>query len=236
MQTFNANDFYITNLSLSKNVRETHYDYDEIGNPLTIGNNTLTWINGRELNSFNDITFKYNKDSIRTSKVVNNKETKYYLEGNKIIFEKTDNNVIYYIRNDIDDLVGFKYNDTNYYYVKNAQEDIIGILDSNNNVVARYEYDSWGNIIAITDGNGNDISTNVGHIANINPFRYRSYYYDKETNLYYLNSRYYNPVWGRFINADVFTTTGQDFAGNNMYLYAGNNFVVRVEIDGLFWF
>ena len=55
MQTFNANDFYITNLSLSKNVRETHYDYDEIGNTLTIGNNTLIWINGRELKSFNDI-------------------------------------------------------------------------------------------------------------------------------------------------------------------------------------
>lgn len=64
--------------------------YDNIGNPLTIGNNILTWINGRELNSYNDIIYKYNKDSIRISKTVNNIETKYYLEGNNIIFEKKE--------------------------------------------------------------------------------------------------------------------------------------------------
>ena len=118
------------------------------------------------------------------------------------MYLKRNNDMIYYIRNDVDDLLGFKYNNTVYYYIKNIQDDIIGIIDSNNNIIANYKYDSWGNIISITDNNDNDISNNTNHIANINPFRYRIYYYDTETNLYYLNSRYYNPTWGRFINAD----------------------------------
>ena len=116
-----------------------------------------------------------------------------YADRTSIIFEKRNNDVIYYIRNSIDKPVGFKYNENTYYYVKNLQNDIIGILDSNCNLIVKYRYDSWGNIISITDNNGNNIVNN-NHIGIINPFRYRSYYYDNETNLYYLNSRYYSPV------------------------------------------
>ena len=103
--------------------------------------------------------------------------------------------MLYYLRNDIDDLFGFMYNDDLYYYIKNNTNDIIGILDSSHNIVAKYKYDSWGKVISITDCNGYDISNDINNIANINPFRYRSYYYDSETELYYLNSRYYNPEW-----------------------------------------
>ncbi len=114
------------------------------------------------------------------------------------MFERIGNNVIYYLCNETDGLIGLQYNNEIYYYMKNAQNDIIGILDSNDNVVVRYTYDSWGKIVSIKDNNGNQISDS-SHIGNINPYRYRGYYYDSETNLYYLNSRYYNPVWGRFI-------------------------------------
>jgi len=211
--------------------------YDNIGNPLTIGNNiTLSWINGRELNSYVDsnynISYKYNINGRRTIKTINGIETKYYLEGSKIIFEKTDNNVLYYIRNEVDDLVGFKYNDDLYYYVKNIQNDIIEILDSNYNIVCKYSYDSFGNILSITDNAGLDISNNTNHIANINPFRYRSYYYDKETKLYYLNSRYYNPLWGRFINADGYISTGYGAFCSNMYTYVNNNFISSIDFEG----
>lgn len=210
--------------------------YDEIGNPLTIGNKTLTWINGRQLNTYNcsnnNISYKYDIDGIRTSKIVNGVETKYYLEGTSIILEKRNNDMIYYIRNDVDDLLGFKYNNTVYYYIKNIQDDIIGIIDSNNNIIANYKYDSWGNIISITDNNGNDISNNTNHIANINPFRYRSYYYDTETNLYYLNSRYYNPAWGRFINADGIIGANEDILGYNLYAYCGNNPIIQKDDSG----
>lgn len=211
--------------------------YDNLGNPITIGENiTLTWINGRSLNSYtkenNIITYKYNKDGIRIGKIVNGVETKYYLEGTHIILEMKDDNVIYYIRSN-KELIGFKYNDDIYYYIKNNQDDIIGILDNEYNVVAKYKYDSWGNIISITDGNDNDVSNNNTHIANINPYRYRSYYYDRETKLYYLNSRYYNPEWGRFINVDGIISSGDTIEGN-LYNYCSNDPVNNVDSSGQF--
>lgn len=215
-------------------------DYDAIGNPITIGNDVyLDWINGRQLNTYTDldntINYKYNADGIRIGKIINNIETKYYLENNDIIFEKTGNNMLYYIRSTMDDLVGFMYNDDLYYYIKNIHDDIIGILDANLNMVAKYKYDSWGKIIAITNGQGIDVSEDNNHIANINPYRYRSYYYDKETKLYYLNSRYYNPEWCRFINADGHVSTGQGLNGNNMFCYCGNNPVGKSDVNGMFW-
>lgn len=211
--------------------------YDEIGNPQRIGENiSLNWINGRQLNSYidlnNTVNYKYNAEGIRINKTINNILTRYYLEGQKIIFEQTGENMIYYIYSDIDGLIGFKYNDNMYYYQKNCNNDIIKILDNNYNIVGIYNYDSWGNIMSITDKDGNDVSNNLEHIANINPFRYRSYYYDKETKLYYLNSRYYNPRWGRFINADNYISTDSGPLGDNMYLYCNNNPISYVDSDG----
>lgn len=214
--------------------------YDEIGNPLTIGNEiSLNWVNGRELESYNNntnlIKFKYNIDGIRTSKIVNNIETKYYLEGTNIIFEKTEDDILFFLYNDIDELYGFKYNNNVYYYLKNIQNDIVGILDNNYNLVAKYKYDAWGKIMTITDMNGNDVLGNNTHIANINPFRYRSYYYDKETELYYLNERYYNPNWRRFINSDSY---GGQVGGNillhNIYAYSLNNPIKNNDDTGMF--
>ena len=113
------------------------------------------------------------------------------------------------------------------------QEDIIGITDENFNKIVEYEYDSWGNIITIKDNNGN-IITDESHIGIINPFRYRSYYYDKETKLYYLNSRYYNPEWGRFINADSYLGVSEDILGYNLYIYVSNNPINNSDNTGQF--
>lgn len=211
--------------------------YDNIGNPLTIGDEiALSWINGRELHAYNDlnntIIYKYDDEGIRISKTINNVETKYCLQKQKIILEQTGSNVLYYIYNNVGDLIGFKYNKDIYYYLKNVQNDIVGILNSNYTIIARYTYDAWGNILSIVDNNGNDIS-NSEHIANINPFRYRSYYYDKETKLYYLNNRYYNPLIGRFINADPIIGSNEDIISYNLYVYASNNPVNNIDPDGL---
>ena len=65
-----------------------------------------------------------------------------------------------------------------------------------------------------------------------NPLRYRGYVYDNESGLYYLQSRYYNPVWGRFINADGLVSTGQGLLGNNMFAYCLNQPVIMVDITG----
>lgn len=211
--------------------------YDAIGNPLTIGSNIqMSWINGRSLSSYEDtaknlfISYQYNADGIRTSKIVNGVETKYYLENNNIIFEQRGNNIIHYLYDGIG-LLGLKYNDNTYYYIKNLQGDIIGILDSTYNQVVSYEYDSWGKVLSIKDNQGNEItdSTNIGII---NPFRYRGYYYDTETELYYLNSRYYNPEWGRFINADGIICADKSILSNNIYIYSGNNPVMYIDPTG----
>lgn len=212
--------------------------YDEVGNPTKIGNKNLSWINGRSLQSYVDevnnlnVQYTYNHEGIRSSKEVNGILTEYYLEDNKIIFEKRNNDIIKYIRDEKGRLLGFIYNNQKYFYMKNIQEDIIGILNSNYEVIARYEYDSWGNILSIKDENNNDISSDSNNIANINPFRYRSYYYDRETNLYYLNSRYYNPVWGRFINADGIIGANDDIKSYNLYSYVSNNFINLKDPSG----
>ncbi|MDD3392599.1 MAG: DNRLRE domain-containing protein [Bacilli bacterium] len=216
----------------------TTITYDNIGNPLTIGNDvSLSYINGRELSSYSDlnttITYKYNKDGIRIEKEVNNVKSSYYVENSQIIIEKRDINVIYYLREVNNKLLGFKYNNDMYYYLKNGMEDIIGILDDELNLIVNYEYDSWGKVVSVKDNNG-IVITNQTHIGHINPFRYRSYYYDTETGLYYLNSRYYNPEWGRFINEDNYVSTDTGLLGHNMYSYCNNNSIKNIDSNGHF--
>ena len=73
-----------------------------------------------------------------------------------------------------------------------------------------FTYDAWGNPLTTT---GSMAAT----LGAQNPLRYRGYVYDTETGLYYLQSRYYNPGWGRFINVDEYLSTGQSFFGNNVF-------------------
>ena len=91
-----------------------------------------------------------------------------------------------------------------------------------------YTYDAWGNILTVTGGMANTL-------GKANPLRYRGYVYDDETRLYYLQSRYYDPQLGRFINSDVYASTGQGFIGNNMFAYCGNNPVIRIDASGDFF-
>ncbi len=146
--------------------------------------------------------------------------------------QKTGDNCIWYTYDENGLVTGFRYNGAEYYYFRNAQNDIIGIINSSGTVVANYTYDSWGNHISITDGNGNNVASNPNHIANINPFRYRGYYYDTETGLYYLNSRYYDANVGRFLNADGYVSTGQGVLGYNMFAYCLNNPINMADYNG----
>ena len=128
-------------------------------------------------------------------------------------------------------LCGVKCNNENYLYRKNAQGDITHILDNAGMVVAKYVYDAWGNH-AILDANGTDLASGVGVL---NPFRYRSYYYDEETDLYYLQTRYYDPELGRFISQDDVSYLAPDnINGLNLYAYCANNPVMNVDPTGRF--
>jgi len=112
-------------------------------------------------------------------------------------------------------------------YLKNIQNDIIGIVDETGNLVVEYTYDAYGNIIKLVDTSNCDLST-------VNPFRYRSYYYDKETGWYYLNSRYYNPIIGRFITMDGVEYLGASGTAlsMNLFSYCENNPVNNVDLNG----
>jgi len=117
------------------------------------------------------------------------------------------------------------------YYTHNIFGDIIGIYEGGGALQAKYTYDAWGNVTSIVDGNGNTI-TDPNHIGNLNPFRYRGYYLDMETGLYYLMSRYYDPVVHRFINADGYFQAGGDILEANMSAYCSNNPVSLIDIYG----
>lgn len=198
----------------------------------------MEWMNGRSLKSYKntaknqEINYKYNKDGIREEKNFNGEITKYYLENNHIIYEQRGNDTIYYLY-DLTGLIGLRYQEENYYYIKNLQGDIIGMLDKNYNRIVSYEYDSWGKLLSIKDEQENEI-TDETNIGIINPFRYREYYYDTETGLYYLNSRYYNPVWGRFLNADGIIGANMDIHSYNLYAYVSNNSINSTDSNGNF--
>ena len=118
--------------------------------------------------------------------------------------------------------LAMKYNDTLYYYVLNAQGDVVRIVNSSRSVVASYTYDPWGKIISSS-----------GTLADINPLRYRGYYYDSETGFYYLQSRYYDPEIGRFINADSYASTdATGLLSTNMFAYCENDPVNKSDPTG----
>ena len=119
---------------------------------------------------------------------------------------------------------------TKYYYVLNLQGDVTEIRSTSNALVAQYNYDAFGNILSIKDANGNNITSST-HIANVNPLRYRGYFYDTETGFYYLNSRYYDPATRRFISADSIIDE-RDFNGLNLYAYCWNDPVNNSDFSG----
>ena len=122
-----------------------------------------------------------------------------------------------------------------YFYVKNLQGDIINIVDANGSVAVRYNYDIFGAITALKSRRNQTI-TDTSSFAFRNPLRYRGYVYDDETSLYYLQSRYYDPVTGRFLNADVYvnTETGSPLS-TNMYAYCENNALNRYDSNGIWY-
>ena len=202
--------------------------YDAIGNPTSYYNGTrwnFTWVNGRSLatasDGTNSLSFAYDASGLRTSKTVNGTTYRYYYAGGKLMRMTWGTNTIDFFYDANGTPYAMKYNGTVYYYVTNLQGDVMYIMDANQNGVASYEYDPYGKVISAT-----------GTLANINPLRYRGYVYDRETGFYYLQSRYYDPTVGRFLNADSYATTGQGIIGHNMFAYCGNGPVEKSDAVG----
>ena len=192
----------------------------------------MSWIwQGRQLTKAvkdKTVTFTYDSEGIRTSKSDGTNTTKYLLNGTQILAQTTNGKTLCFFYDQQGNRVGMADGKNNfYYYIYNVQGDVIALADASTGKLAvTYTYDAWGKLVKLEDSTANSVGTQ-------NPFRYRGYYYDTETSLYYLQSRYYDPEVGRFINADAFTST--DISGalsTNMFAYCENNPVAREDPSG----
>lgn len=204
--------------------------YDVMGRPTTIGDHKLAWNKKGKLIGYDDIAYTYGLNGIRTSKTVDGVKTTYSLLNNKILAEKSDGKEIIY-RYSSDKLIGFAFNGVEYIYERNIQGDVLRIYRKDSlSLVAEYHYDAYGNheVINHTDEK----------IGDVNPFRYRGYYFDVETGWYYLNARYYSSAMGRFISPDelsILDETKSQINGLNLYMYCGDNPVMNVDPSGNFF-
>ena len=217
------------------------YTYDAGGNPTLLRGVPLTWGEGRRLKkvslSWGTVDFAYDSDGKRVKKISGNTETKYYYNGSILSglvrtttgstgTNKTTVQFVY-------DAEGRPFllrlnGKTDYFYLYNGLGDVVGLVDSSNQVVVRYQYNSWGKVTSTQDTSGVSLAT-------LNPFRYRKYVYDPETGLYCLGSRYYDPEVGRFVNADDFETLTYQMdsvQGKNLYQYCFNNPINMQDEDG----
>ena len=214
--------------------------YDDSGNPMSYLGHNLTWTMGRQLATFDEISYTYNEDGLRTSKTVNGKKTQYYYDGTRLIQQYDGDNTLHFTYDRNGEVIGFTHfclttgvDDpvmTEYFYLKNVQGDIVGITDVRGNIKARYTYDPWGGVIAVEK----NLDSYERDIVEMNPLLYRGYVYDSETGLYYLRSRYYDPEVGRFINCDDvnYIGTTESELSYNAFAYCGNDPVNHSDPSG----
>ena len=230
--TQNGNTYEYTDTSwkdkLTK-VNGSNISYDANGNPLSYRDGmSFEWENGRILKNINTsdkaIQMSYDSNGMRTQKTVDGVKTNYYYDSNKnlIALVKGNDTLLFYYDSD-GSATSFSYNGTMYFYVKNLQGDVVRIIDLSGTEVASYVYDAWGNI---KDTKGEPT------IREINPIRYRGYVYDTETSLYYLQSRYYDPFTGRFLNADDTHYIMFPSLMANLYTYCDNNAISNTDTNG----
>ena len=219
------------------------FQYDEIGNLLSDGEWTYTWSKGRQLASMSKpgstLTFTYDADGNRITKTVKGTTTTYTYVDGRVTHETNGTDTIHYrYETNGTDTIHYRYdtngtllsmnlNGTEYYYLYNGQRDVIGLYDANGNVVVEYTYDAWGKPLTTTGS----LASTVGEK---NPYRYRSYYYDADTQFYYLGSRYYDPQIGRFLNADGAFHEQNGLFQCNLFAYCKNSPVGYSDADGNF--
>ena len=208
---------------------------DEIGNLLSDGTWTYTWQHGRQLAGMSktgtNIAYGYDSDGKRITKTVNGTTYNYHYLGDQLVELTWGGNKLHFTYDSTGPL-SVNCNGTEYFYVKNAQGDVTGLVSASGTRVVTYTYDAWGNPLSTTGS----LAATLGEQ---NPLRYRGYVYDTETGLYYLQSRYYNPGWGRFINADdtsvLRVSPSKANWDKNLFAYCDNNPVNRVDSVGDLW-
>lgn len=159
---------------------------------------TMSWSNGRQFDSLtkngNTVNYTYDTNGMRLSKTVDGVEYTYLYENGLLVQETRGSKVFDYSYDANGRLAMLRYQagPTSsiyyFYYALNSRGDVIGLYNSSGDLTAKYTYDVWGNVLSVTNSSGEAVSD--GNIAKQQPFRYRSYYYDTESNFYYLQSRF----------------------------------------------
>ena len=229
-------DGMILKYSFSSLEGTTEYGSNTSGTLIGVKKNTNVynyyWGNGRQLMQIVDNTrnsgvrYEYNEEGLRISKLhVQNgvsTTTDYVWGKNGLAGFTTGDKMVVVIYGQDGTPIGFSLNETLYTYIKNLQGDVIRILDTDGNTVVEYTYDPWG------------VPTITGDttLATINPCSYRCYDYDEESGYYYLQSRYYNPETGRFLNADDQFGSNIKIVEHNLFVYCANNPVKYMDRNG----
>ena len=224
-------DSSIKDRLVSFNGTKIEYDSSNPLNPRKYGSNTYQF-EGRRLvrwlygGGYYD--YVYNDQGLRIKKTDYRGITwNYIYDGNKLIREKSINNTLDFLYDEYDNLYGFiKDNSEKYLYIRDQLQNIIGITDINGKIVVKYSYDAWGAIKSIID-------TSSSGIGKLNPFRFKGYYYDNESSMYYCKTRYYVPQWGRWLSPDSIEYLNPESINKlNLYTYANNNPVIYYDPDG----
>jgi len=206
--------------------------YDGIGNPTNYRGWGMTWQGGRQLASMQKdgttLSFSYNDAGLRTEKTVNGSTRRYIWNSSQLMADVGASDAFYFHYSSGGELIGYTYKtaeaETECILVKNQQGDVEKVISADGTILASYTYDAWGNTL-----------TADGTLAAANPIRYRGYYFDTETSLYYLQSRYYDPAVGRFVNGDSLLNGKAGTIGFNLFSYCGNNPLKHVDPSGYFF-
>lgn len=209
------------------------------GNPTKYyDGSTFTWTQGRRLATAKvgstNISYTYDMAGVRSSKTVGSTKYDFTTLSGLVTRQTGGGKTIDFVYDENNQPLAMKYNNTLYYYVLNAQGDVIALADQNGNLIAKYSYDPWGKLLSVTpNGWLDEQNAYYLEVAEANPLRYRGYYYDAETGFYYLQSRYYDPEIGRFINADSYASTdATGLLSTNMFAYCENDPVNRSDPSG----
>lgn len=189
------------------------------------GRRLVRWSNG-------DIhyDYEYNDQGLRILKKSHNEIMwNYIYDGDKLVTEISSSHRLDFLYDENGILYGFVKNMTEkYLYIRDSMQNILGICDIKGDFVVKYLYDAWGQIL---DVSGSDVS-----LGYLNPFRFKGYYYDTETGMYYCKSRYYVPEWGRWLNADNADYLDyEDFGKSNLFTYCSNNPILYFDKNGTDW-
>lgn len=224
-------DSNIKDRLVSFNGTKIEYDSSNPLNPKKYGSNTYQF-EGRRLVRWlyggGYCDYVYNDQGLRIKKTDYRGVTwNYIYDGNKLIREKSINNTLDFLYDEYDNLYGFiKDNTEKYLYIRDQLQNIIGITDINGKIVVKYSYDAWGALKNIED-------TSSSGIGKLNPFRFKGYYYDNESSMYYCKTRYYVPQWGRWLSPDSIEYLNPESINKlNLYTYANNNPVIYYDPDG----